>query len=123
MDRKRFQTLVTRAVDSIPEPFLSHIQNVVFLVEDEPDAELLADMGMEEGEDLLGLYQGDSLSARGTDAWGMLPDQIVLYQLPIEREVEHTGLPVLQVIRETILHEVGHYFGLDEDALADMGLE
>jgi len=123
MDRKRFETLVTAAVDAIPEPFLAYIENVVFLVEMEPDAETLADMGMEEGDDLLGLYQGDSLSARGVDHWGMLPDQIILFQRPIERESAETGHPVVRVIRDTILHEVGHYFGLSEEELAEMGLE
>jgi predicted Zn-dependent protease with MMP-like domain len=123
MDRKRFEKLVSSAIDTIPDPFLEYIENVVFLVEDDPDPDLLAEMGLEEGDDLLGLYQGDPLTARGVDNWGMLPDQIILFQRPIERETEETGIPVLRVIRDTILHEVGHYFGFSEEDLERMGLE
>lgn len=122
MDRKRFEKLVSSAIDTIPDPFLEYIENVVFLVEDDPDPDLLAEMGLEEGDDLLGLYQGDPLTARGVDSWGMLPDQIILFQRPIERETEETGIPVLRVIRDTILHEVGHYFGFSEEDMERMGL-
>ena len=118
-----FEHKVALAVDSIPVEFSAHIGNLAFIVEVEPDPELLWDMGIEDADELLGLYQGDPLTARGADHWGALPDQIILFKRAIEKESEESGLPVETVIRETILHEVGHYFGLDEEELAEMGLE
>ena len=123
MDRKSFERLVEKAVDSIPETFSRYLENVAFLVEDEPDGETLASLGMEYPEDLLGLYEGDPITERGADAWGMLPDHIILYKRPIELYAEDYGEPPVKVIRDTILHEVGHFFGLDEDDLKRMGLD
>jgi predicted Zn-dependent protease with MMP-like domain len=123
MDSKAFERLVGDAVDSIPEAFLRYIHNVVFLVEPEADDDTLEALGLDTPTDLLGLYQGDPLTARGVDDYGNLPDQILLYQHPIEQYARETGEPVLQVIRETILHETGNYFGLSDEELARMGLE
>ena len=123
MDTRTFERLVGEAVDTIPEPFLGYVDNVVFLVEPQADAETLASLGMESPMELLGLYQGDPLSARGLDDYGALPDQIILYQRAIERFSADTGQPLPRVIRDTILHEVGHFFGLTEEELARMGLE
>lgn len=115
--------MVERAVDSIPEAFSKYLENVVFVVESEPDGETLANVGVEYPEDLLGLYEGDPLTERGADAWGMLPDQITLFQRPIELYAKDYNEPTVKVIRDTILHEVGHFFGLSEEDLARMGLE
>ena len=123
MDSKKFERCVEKAVDSIPEAFASYLDNVVFMVEPEPDRETLASMDMDHPEELLGLYQGDPLTERGFDSWGMLPDRIVLYQRPIELYSEDFGEPLVKVIRDTILHEVGHFFGLSEEDLTRMGLD
>ena len=123
MDMKRFETLVGKAVDGIPKPFLQYIENVVFVVEPWPDDETLDMMGIDDEYGLLGLYLGDPISERSIADLGKLPDQIALYQHPIEAYAEDTGEPVVKVIRDTILHEVGHYFGLSEEDLAEMGLE
>jgi predicted Zn-dependent protease with MMP-like domain len=123
MDMRRFEKLVGKAVDGIPKPFLQYIENVVFVVEPWPDDETLDMMGIDDEYGLLGLYLGDPISERSIADSGRMPDQIALYQHPIEAYAADTGEPVVKVIRDTILHEVGHYFGLSEEDLAEMGLE
>ncbi|MDW7711571.1 MAG: metallopeptidase family protein [Deferrisomatales bacterium] len=118
MDRRRFEQLAEEAFDALPEELLGHVDNVVFVVEDWPDAETLAEMGIESPSDLLGLYQGISLAERSVTAGGSLPDRILLYQRPIEHWARVDGLDVYDVIYDTLLHEIGHHFGLDEEDLA-----
>lgn len=118
MDRRRFEQLAEEAFDALPEELLGYVDNVVFLVEDWPDAEILQDMEIESREGLLGLYQGVSLAERSVTTGGALPDQILLYQRPIEHWAREDGLDVYDVIYDTLLHEIGHHFGLDEEDLA-----
>ncbi|HRH55690.1 MAG TPA: metallopeptidase family protein [Candidatus Paceibacterota bacterium] len=107
----------------IPERFRARVKNVALLVEDDVDDEIRAQEGLEKGESLLGLYQGIPLTERGSEyGVGMtLPDTITLYRLPILEEAEEMDRAfrdaVRIVIRETIWHEVGHYFGLDEHGI------
>jgi predicted Zn-dependent protease with MMP-like domain len=123
MDPKRFETMVARAIDSIPDAFAEYLDNVVFLIEPFPDQETMEAMECIDEYDLLGLYQGDPLTTRGHDYLAPLPDHILLYQHPIELAAEETGEPIVKVIRDTILHEVGHHFGLSEEDLVRMGLD
>lgn len=92
------------------------VQNVALLVEDEPSAEVREQEGLQEGETLLGLYQGIPATLRG-DTYGIgptLPDTITLYRLPIEEAAREDGQDIRTVIAETIWHEFAHYFGMDE---------
>lgn len=111
MTREEFERIVVEEFPkAVPERFHPLIRNVGLLVEDESP----------EG-DLLGLYQGIALTARG-DHYGVgptLPDTITLYQKTIEAHAAATGMPVAQVVRETIWHEVAHHFGYDEDQVQD----
>lgn len=105
MTTKEFEELVAKALDSVPEKFAEQLKNVAILVEE----------GEWDGE-LLGLYHGVPQTERG-DYYGVgmtLPDTITLYQRPIEREAEESGLSVPEVVRDTVWHEVAHYFGMDE---------
>ncbi|GAB4271410.1 MAG: metallopeptidase family protein [Deferrisomatales bacterium] len=120
MDRRRFEHLVEQALASLPPEILAHVDNVVFLVEDWPDPETLDALGIGRRDGLLGLYQGCPLPERSTEVSGVLPDRVVLYQRPIERHAAWERLPVRRVIRETLIHEVGHYLGLDESELAQL---
>lgn len=110
----------------MPARFRERVQNVAVLVEDGPSAEVRAREGLERRETLLGLYHGVPNTARGSEygIGGTLPDTITLYRLPIldealdsRTENERADDAVRRVIRETVWHEVGHYFGLDEDGV------
>lgn len=122
MTQEEFEQLVAQEWEpAIPEKYRHLIKNVAFLVEDEPSAEVREREGLQEGETLLGYYQGIPHTARG-DHYGVgmtMPDTITLYRLPILEEAAHTGLPVTQVIRDTLWHEVAHHFGYDEHAVRD----
>jgi len=117
MTRNDFEDLVEQVVASIPESFRVHFQNLVFVVEDSPDRQLLAEAGSGTGEELLGYYRGFPLSERQHDLLPSEPDMIYLFQHSIEAEARATDLPVAQVVRETVVHEVAHYFGFSEAEL------
>jgi predicted Zn-dependent protease with MMP-like domain len=113
---EEFEALVEQAMEGLPEEFAELIDNVAVLVEDEPDPEDLAALGMEPGEDLLGLYQGVPLSERDTFYAGALPDRVILYRGPILRACE-TRRDVIREVRDTLVHELGHHFGMSEDEM------
>ena len=92
------------------------MQNIAIVVEDEPSDELLADMDIEPPDTLLGLYQGTPLTER-TSAYGnVLPDRVLIFQGPHERSAEDED-DLLIAIGETLIHEIGHYFGLSEEEI------
>ena len=116
MLRAEFEKLVVEGYEQLPQWVREKIKNVALLVEDEPSQEDRQAEGLGADETLLGLYKGIPLSERGENyGLGMtLPDTITLYQIPIEEAAEEDGLPVAQVIAETIWHEFAHHFGMDE---------
>jgi predicted Zn-dependent protease with MMP-like domain len=116
MTRHEFQALVAEAVQSIPENFRQAMSNIAIVVEDEPSLETLSDVGIEPPGTLLGLYQGTPLTERQWAHGNVLPDKITLYQWPIEDESEDRD-DVVVAIGETLIHEVGHYFGLSEEEI------
>ena len=117
MTRSEFEHLANRVIASIPKDYRRHINNLVFVVEDAPSDKLLAEAGYLPGEELLGFYRGHPLSERHHDLIQTEPDMIFLFQKPIEAEAKETGLSVHRVIRETVLHEVAHYFGFSEEEM------
>jgi predicted Zn-dependent protease with MMP-like domain len=116
MTRDRFEHLVAEAIETIPARFLEQIRNLAVVVEDEPPPDLLDEMEIEPPDTLLGLYQGTPLPERSWDYGNHLPDRIVLYQGPIEDSSDSDEDAVV-AIGETLIHEVGHYFGLSEEEL------
>ena len=106
-----FDDHVAAALDSLPPHLAAALDNIAVVVEDENP----------EDPDLFGLYEGTPLPERG-DMAGALPDRITIYRLPLEDEFDDPGV-LEQEIRITVLHELGHYFGLDEDRLAELGYE
>ena len=120
--RTEFERLVAQAVKSLPPRFLRRLENVDVVVEDEPTAEDLEVAEIEPGGTLLGLYQGVPQTDRGTWYGNMLPDRIVIYQRPIEA-IAHDRRDIRKEIRITLMHEIGHHFGLGEDDLAEAGYE
>ncbi len=124
MDEKRFEEIAAEEWAHIPERFQGKMDNVALLIEDEPSEQVRIEEGLDEHHTLLGLYHGHPLTSRG-DLYGVggtLPDTITLYRLPLLDEALHefgseSEEFVRAVIRETIWHEVGHYFGLDDEEI------
>ena len=116
MNRGRFEALVERAMRRLPRAFRARIANVVVVVEDWADDETLAEMGIEPPDTLYGLYRGVDLTHRDSMYGNVLPDTITIYQGPIEEDCADEG-EMAEVIRETVIHEVGHYFGLDDETM------
>ncbi len=107
-----FDARVEDALDEVPEELMAMLDNVVFLVEDEPPAD---------DPDLLGVYEGVPLTERG-DAWaaGALPDRIVLFRGPLTRMCADDE-ELTEEIAVTVVHEIAHHFGIDDAALHELG--
>jgi predicted Zn-dependent protease with MMP-like domain len=116
MTRQRFERLVEEALTTIPGRFRREIRNVAVIVEDEPSAELLDEMGIEPPDTLFGLYQGLPLTERSWSLSSSLPDRIVIFQRPIEEACDSED-EIVVAIGETVIHEFGHYFGLSEEEI------
>jgi predicted Zn-dependent protease with MMP-like domain len=144
MSRSEFERLVGEALDSLPDEFARLVDNVAVIVEEEPteeDLELLDDEELEDDdevddadgeldddddddsadddhdhEELLGIFRGVPLTQRAYDSYGTLPTQIAIFRGPILR-VARDRSEALREIRETVIHELGHYFGLDDETM------
>ncbi|HEX5540912.1 MAG TPA: metallopeptidase family protein [Micromonospora sp.] len=111
MSRERFEELVAEALDEVPEELLALMDNVVILVEDDSP----------EGEpELLGLYEGHALTSRGWDYSGVLPDRILIFRNPILRMCGSED-EVVEEVAITIVHEIAHHFGIDDERLHELG--
>jgi predicted Zn-dependent protease with MMP-like domain len=117
--RQQFQQLVEEALRDIPRRFRDEMTNIAIVVEDEPPPELLEEMEIEPPDSLYGLYQGTPLTERGWAQGNVLPDRITLYQKPIEEDSDDHE-DVIVCIAETLIHEIGHYFGLSEDEIEEI---
>jgi len=117
--REQFDALVDEAVRSIPARFRAALRNIVIVVEDEPSQEVLEEMEIDPPDTLFGLYQGTPLTERRWDYGNALPDRVTLFQRPIERESEDRD-DVVAAIGETLIHELGHYFGLSEEEIEEI---
>lgn len=116
MTREEFERLVQKGYAALPEWVRQKISNVALLIEDEPSEDERRTQGLEPDETLLGLYKGVPLSERG-ESYGIglvMPDTVTLYQLPIQDAADEDGIPVEQIVAETIWHEFAHHFGMDE---------
>ncbi len=120
MTRKEFRRLVTEVLENLPAEFASRITNVEVVVEDEPTAEQIQDAGLDPAEDtLFGLYEGIPLEERGL-AYAALPDKISIFYLPIVETCTSTA-EIRNEIRITVLHEIAHFFGIDDEELDEWG--
>ena len=120
MTRHAFEKLVAEAVTLIPARFRREMKNLALVVEDEPAAQLLEEMDIEPPDSLYGLYHGTPLTERQWDFGNHLPDRITIYQRPIEEDCEGDEDEIRAVIGETLIHEVGHYFGLSEEEIEEI---
>lgn len=120
MTRGEFERLVERALVSLPADFRRHLENVQVVVQTRPSVELLQEMGVPEEETLFGLYQGTPLTEREERQEPRMPDRILIFQEPIE-EACGSRAEVEEEVRRTVVHEVAHFFGIDEDRLQELG--
>jgi predicted Zn-dependent protease with MMP-like domain len=114
-----FESLVEKALAELPKRFADLLRNVVVVVEDEPsedDLDVLDDESYEAGSELLGLYRGIPMTRR-THNMVALPDSVAIFRGPILR-VARTREAVVEQVRETVIHELGHYFGLGDEDMA-----
>lgn|SRR5690606_25071487 len=118
MDQRQFEQIVDEALAGLPPEFAMRLDNVAVVVRDEPTAEDLREAELEPGSELFGLYVGVPLTDRA-DYHMVLPDRILLFQGAHERHFEDDEL--LTEIQKTVVHEVAHYFGIDDDRLHELG--
>ena len=115
ISRREFEQLVEQALGELPQRFASLLDNVAIVVEEEPSDEDL-DVMDEDANELLGIYRGVPITERHYDSM-RLPDQIAIFRGPILR-VARSRSDALHEIRDTVVHELGHYFGLDDEGMA-----
>ena len=116
MTRHEFAELIEEAIELIPERFRDAMRNIALVVEDHPPAEVLAEMEIEPPDTLYGLYLGTPLTERPWADGNREPDQIVIYQGPHEEDAI-TEDDLVAMVAETLIHEVGHYFGMSEEEI------
>ena len=119
MRRREFEQLVAEALDGLPRQFHKSMRKIAVMVEAAPSQALLETLGLWPAHTLLGLYHGVPLPERGHRYGNVLPDRITIFQQPIEA-LCRTPEEIKDVVRETVMHEVGHYFGLDDARLEEL---
>jgi len=119
MDRERFEQLVIKAIESLPDEFLELMDNVDVVVEDYPTAEQLDNEDIEDETLLLGLYEGIPQTRRGSYYGMVMPDKITIFQKAIE-SVASSDDEIEQQIVKTVRHEIAHHFGSSEETLREI---
>lgn len=119
---QEFERLVQQAIAGIPQAMRCYLDNVVVDIEPMPSSNDLAEMSIEDPGELLGLYHGTPLIDRSIEDVSPLPDRVTIYQRNIE-EICETPQEIVEQVRTTVLHEIGHFFGLDEEDLFDLGYD
>ena len=116
MTHAEFEALVEQALRGLPRRFKDKIENVAVVVEEWADDETLQELGIEPPDTLYGLYRGTDLTRRDSSYANVLPDTIHIYQGPIEEDCVDVD-EMAELVRDTVIHEIGHYFGLDDDTM------
>ncbi len=120
MRRREFERLVLQALEDLPDQFRDALQNIDIQVRYRPTPAELRRAGIRRGS-MFGVYQGVPLPNRGHNYSMALPDTIVIYQHTHER-YRRTEAEIVEQVRQTVLHEIGHYLGMDEDRLHELGI-
>ena len=116
VEKERFEVLVARAVETLPEEFITRLENVDVVVEDYPTRGQMARVGLGRGQTLLGLYEGVPLTKRGAHYGLVPPDKITIFQKPIEAKCRY-GAEITAEIKRVIQHEIAHHFGIGDARL------
>lgn len=113
---EEFDRLITRAMDELPQAYISGLNNVAIVMADEPSDEQRQKLKLRHDSLLLGLYEGVPLTHRGGSQSGVLPDKITLFKYPI-MAVSNDDTSLFEQIKRTLWHEIAHYYGLDHDRI------
>lgn len=116
MDRERFEWLVARAVQALPEEFVTRLENIDVVVEDWPTVHQLTKAGLRHGQTLLGLYEGVPLTKRGGHYGLVPPDKITIFRKPIEVK-SRCDAEIIAEIQRVVKHEIAHHFGIGDARL------
>lgn len=114
-----FEALISRAMDELPQEYITGLDNVAITYADEPTQEQLKKQGVTEGQLLLGLYEGIPLTQRNAAYTFVLPDKITLFKLPI-LHVSRTEPELFERIKRTLWHEIAHHYGLNHDRIHEL---
>lgn len=109
---ERFDALISRAMDELPQDYITNMQNVVIVQQDEPSPDQVEQMKLDSHHILLGLFEGVPLTQQGSGWSGLLPSKITLFKKPILATV-NTEAALYEQIKRTIWHEIAHYYGLN----------
>jgi predicted Zn-dependent protease with MMP-like domain len=120
VDRKRFEWLVAKALDALPEEFIARLENVTVVVEDQPTHYQLTKARLKHSQTLLGLYEGVPLTKRGSHYGLVVPDRITIFQKPIESEYRGDDEMAAEIQR-VVQHEIAHHFGISDARLKQLG--
>lgn len=115
-----FEELVVDVLDGLPEPILNMMENIDVVIEDWPSAHQLDEAQMDEDGTLYGLYEGIPLTERDGGYFLVAPDKVTIFKRPIETTCR-TREEIAEQVRITVIHEVGHHFGIGEERLAELG--
>ncbi len=118
---QRFEALVEQALDGLPEQIQRLLENVAIVIDDEPSPEQLLDEELDDDETLYGLYEGVPATAWGAD-WAAVPNKITLFRLPLEEDFPDPA-ELTDEVRRTVLHELAHHAGIDDDRLHELDLD
>ena len=113
----QIEILARQAIARLPDVFRVHLEDVLLRVEEFPDEEVIASMGLQSPFDILGLYTGRPVGEKSIDLSGALPDMIHLYRRPILDEWAGSGESLEALVAHVLVHEVGHHFGLSDAAM------
>ena len=119
METQKFEELVARAVESLPEELRERLENIDIIVADEPTRAQLSHSGLRRNETLLGLYEGVPLTGRTAGYTYYLPDKITIFQKPIEAACKNES-QITSKIQQVVRHEIAHHFGIDDDRLKEL---
>jgi predicted Zn-dependent protease with MMP-like domain len=121
MNNDKFESLVFRAVESLPDEFRDRLENIDIIVADRPTRQQLATLGNDRNYTLLGLYEGVPLTERSHGYGMVMPDKITIFQEPIEAMCKSDS-KIIAEVRRVVLHEIAHHFGIDDDRLKELGM-
>ncbi len=121
MDSENFEKLAQEALDELPQEFIKRLENIDVTVEDEPNSEMIKDLKLSDRHRLLGIYRGVPRTKRSSHYSMVLPDKITIFRKNIELGCKTTE-QVKERIKETIIHEFAHYFGISDERLRQSGV-